>query len=115
MGQVPDLPSAMEPPPQCPLGRAIRRERVKYKTMDRTDDPSLIETVAHPSALSGISSTSSADEGRFIETFLTDSWLEHLRQHRRVTKADRISEQAVRRFQIGDGPKTTHLISAQGN
>ena len=27
--------------------------------------------------------------GRFIETFLTDSWLEHLRQHERVTKADR--------------------------
>ena len=55
------------------------------------------------------------DDGRFIETFLTDSWLEHLRQHRRVTKADRISEQAVRRFQIGDGPKTTHLIGAQRN
>jgi len=54
-----------------------------------------------------------ADEGRFIETFLTDSWLEHLRLHRRVTKADRISERAVRRFQIGDGPKTTHLISAK--
>jgi predicted MFS family arabinose efflux permease len=57
----------------------------------------------------------SADEGRFIETFLTDSWLDHLRLHRRVTKADGISEQAVRRFQIGDGPKTTHLISAQRN
>jgi predicted MFS family arabinose efflux permease len=54
-----------------------------------------------------------ADEGRFIETFLTDSWLEHLRLHQRVTKADQISEQAVRRFQIGAGPKTTHLISAQ--
>ena len=54
-----------------------------------------------------------ADESRFIETFLTDSWVEHLRQHRRVTKADQISEQAVRRFQIGEGPKTTHLISAQ--
>jgi MFS family permease len=54
-----------------------------------------------------------ADEGRYIETFMTDSWLEHLRLHRRVTKSDRISEQAVRRFQIGEGPKTTHLISAQ--
>ncbi len=54
-----------------------------------------------------------AEEGRFIETFLTDSWLEHLRLHRRVTKADRISEQAARRFQVGDGPKTTHLVSAQ--
>jgi predicted MFS family arabinose efflux permease len=54
-----------------------------------------------------------ADEGRFIETFLTDSWVEHLRLHRRVTKGDRIAERAVRRFQIGEGPKTTHLISAQ--
>jgi predicted MFS family arabinose efflux permease len=55
-----------------------------------------------------------ADESRFVETFLTDSWLEHLRLHRRVTKADRITEQAVRRFQIGEGPKTTHLIRAKG-
>jgi Transmembrane secretion effector len=55
-----------------------------------------------------------ADEGRFLETFLTDSWLEHLRLHRRVTKADEITEKAVRRFQIGEGPKTTHMISAQG-
>jgi len=54
-----------------------------------------------------------AKEGRFIETFLTDSWLEHLRQHQRVTKADRLNEQLVRRFQVGDGPKTTHLIGAQ--
>jgi MFS family permease len=53
------------------------------------------------------------EEGRFIEIFLTDSWLEHLRQHQRVTKADRTLEDAVRRFQIGDGPKTTHLIGAQ--
>jgi len=54
-----------------------------------------------------------AKDGRFIETFLADSWLEHLRQHQRVTKADSALEQAVRRFQIGDGPKTTHLISAR--
>jgi predicted MFS family arabinose efflux permease len=54
-----------------------------------------------------------AQEGRFIETFLTDSWLDHLRQHQRVTKADRFTEQVVRRFQVGDGPKTTHLIGAQ--
>src|SRR5271169_5253853 len=54
-----------------------------------------------------------AEEGRFIETFLTDSWLDHLRQHQRVTKADRIIEQVVRRFQVGDGPKTTHLLGVQ--
>jgi quinol monooxygenase YgiN len=54
-----------------------------------------------------------AEEGRFIESFRTDSWLEHLRQHQRVTKADRLQEQAVRTFQLGDGPKTTHWIGAQ--
>jgi quinol monooxygenase YgiN len=53
-----------------------------------------------------------AVEGRFIETFQSDSWNEHLRQHRRVTNADRVLEQAARVFQVGEGPKTTHLISA---
>jgi MFS family permease len=54
-----------------------------------------------------------AVDGRFIETFRTDSWLEHLRQHERVTVTDRLQEQVVRKFQLGDGPKTTHLIAAQ--
>jgi MFS family permease len=52
-------------------------------------------------------------EGRFIETFLTDSWLEHLRLHERITKADRLQEQAVRRFQIGGPLRVTHLIEIQ--
>ena len=54
-----------------------------------------------------------AKDGRFVETFLSDSWLDHLRQHQRVTKADRALEQAVLRFQIGEGPKTTHWVSAR--
>ncbi len=54
-----------------------------------------------------------AHAGRFVETFLTDSWLEHLRQHERVTKADRKLEDSVLRFQVGERPKTTHLIGAQ--
>jgi hypothetical protein len=37
-----------------------------------------------------------AHEERFIETFLVDSWNEHLRQHRRVTKADRALEETMR-------------------
>jgi len=28
--------------------------------------------------------------GRFLETFLLESWLGHLRQHERVTNADRV-------------------------
>ena len=51
--------------------------------------------------------------GRFVEVFMSDSWMEHLRQHQRVTRTDRILEDAVRRFQIGGDPKTTHLVAAR--
>jgi Transmembrane secretion effector len=44
---------------------------------------------------------------------MTDSWLEHRHQHARVTRADRVLEQAVGRYQIGEAPKTTHLIAVQ--
>ena len=53
------------------------------------------------------------DNRRFIETFLSDSWIDHLRQHERVTKADQAFEAAVLRFQIGDGPEITHLVAAR--
>jgi MFS family permease len=53
-----------------------------------------------------------AEEGRMVETFLTESWLEHLRQHERVTNADRIFQDAVNRFNIEGTPKVTHLISS---
>lgn len=54
-----------------------------------------------------------AQDGRFVETFLTDSWLEHLRTHERVTKADRMLEQMVWRFVVDGPPKTTHLIGVR--
>jgi MFS family permease len=53
-----------------------------------------------------------AEEGRFVETFMTDSWSEHRRLHQRVTITDRKSEEAVRRWNIGE-VKTTHLVLAQ--
>ncbi len=53
-----------------------------------------------------------AEEGRFVETFMSDSWSEHLRLHGRVTITDRRSEEAVRRWNIGE-VKTTHLVIAQ--
>ncbi len=51
------------------------------------------------------------DEGRWLETFLVDSWLEHLRQHDRVTNADRDISAAVSRYQQGTAPKVTHLAA----
>jgi predicted MFS family arabinose efflux permease len=53
-----------------------------------------------------------AEEGRFLETFLVASWLEHLRQHQRVTNADRIVQDTIRAFNAAAEPKVTHFIAA---
>jgi hypothetical protein len=54
-----------------------------------------------------------AQAGRFVETFMLDSWVEHLRQHERFTEADRVREQEARRFHTDGAPKVTHLIAAE--
>ncbi len=54
-----------------------------------------------------------AETGRIVETFLVESWLEHLRQHERVTNADRLVQEAVHRFQLAGAPKVTHFIAAE--
>jgi hypothetical protein len=56
-----------------------------------------------------------AVEGRMIETFLVESWLEHLRQHERVTNADRVLQDAVLRFQTEGAPVVTHLIASKAS
>jgi MFS family permease len=52
-----------------------------------------------------------AGAGRIVETFMLDSWTEHLRQHLRVTHADRELQMLVNRFQITGAPKVTHLVA----
>jgi MFS family permease len=52
-------------------------------------------------------------DGLFVETFMLNSWAEHLRQHARVTDADRTMQEAVDRFQIDGFPKVTHLLAAR--
>ncbi len=54
-----------------------------------------------------------ADPERFLETFVVDSWEEHLRQHQRVTATDRRVEDAARELasEVGE-PATTHFVSA---
>ena len=52
-----------------------------------------------------------AHADRFLETSLVDSWLEHMRQHGRVTVADRALEERV--FGLTSAkPRVTHLIAA---
>lgn len=56
----------------------------------------------------------SAVPSRFVETFVVESWAEHLRQHARVTAADRKIEDVVRAFHIGPTPPSiTHFLYAR--
>jgi MFS family permease len=56
--------------------------------------------------------TDPARPGHFVETFLVESWAEHMRQHARHTKEDRAAQDLVRSFHIGNSPPVvTHLIA----
>lgn len=55
-----------------------------------------------------------AAPGRYIETFVVDSWAEHLRQHERMTVSDREMESKAWAFHLAaDPPKVTHWIAAR--
>jgi hypothetical protein len=57
-----------------------------------------------------------ADPARHIEVCIVESWLEHLRQHERVTVADRALQDELRSFyDAGNAPVVTHLIGARMN
>ena len=50
--------------------------------------------------------------GTVIETFTVESWLEHLRQHDRVTNADRVLQDALGAFHEGEGrPIVRHFVT----
>jgi hypothetical protein len=52
--------------------------------------------------------------GRFLESFLVESWGEHLRQHARVTVTDRVVEERAYAFHIApEPPKVTHWLAAR--
>jgi MFS family permease len=54
----------------------------------------------------------SAQPERMIETWLVDSWLEHMRQHRRITRADQALEERVGRFSR-EAPRINHYVAAR--
>jgi hypothetical protein len=54
-----------------------------------------------------------AEPGRIVETFLIASWLEHMRQHERVTHEGRALQERVQAFHKGATPPVVaHLVAA---
>ena len=92
---------------------------VEYRIDPRNREPFLaaLEELGHERRRDGAYRWAvfedAAEEGRMVETFLVESWLEHLRQHERVTNADRVLQDVVHRFQIAGRPKVTHLIASE--
>ncbi len=49
---------------------------------------------------------------RFVEIFTVESWLEHLRQHERVTDTDRATQERIRALLVaGKGPAVNHYVA----
>jgi hypothetical protein len=56
--------------------------------------------------------TDAGDLGRYVETFMSETWGEHLRQHYRLTVSDSDIELRARSFHIGlEPPIVSHLIA----
>ncbi len=54
----------------------------------------------------------SADPACYIEYFMGDSWVEHLRQHERVSVSDRAMQQRARQFLVaGESTTSQHWLA----
>jgi MFS family permease len=53
-----------------------------------------------------------AATGRYVETFLIESWLELMHSYERVTKADRLLEEHIRGF-LTEAPQINHLVASE--
>jgi hypothetical protein len=55
------------------------------------------------------------DHQRWLEYFLVESWIQHLRQHERVSQADKLLQMSILALHNGpEPPRVSHLI-ALGN
>lgn len=55
-----------------------------------------------------------AELGSYLEVFRTGSWLEHLRQHQRVTADDRALQQRISALHLGpEPPRVRHFVGGE--
>ncbi|WP_046117159.1 MFS transporter [Ensifer aridi] len=88
-------------------------------TVNKTDRPSFLKALARLSherrrdgAYGWGLTEDAADPSRIVEWFMVESWAEHMRQHRRVSKADADIQQEVRLYHKGsEAPVVHHLLS----
>jgi MFS family permease len=75
---------------------AALKQVAHERKRDGAYDWGVFEDTAHP--------------GQLVEIFFLDSWLEHLRQHSRVTRSDRLAEDALRKH-VRTPPRITHYVA----
>jgi Transmembrane secretion effector len=89
----------------------------RIKPQDRADFLEALAKLEHERRRDGAYAwgvfEDAAEEGRILETFLVESWMEHLRQHERVTNADRLMQESIHKFTLSGAPKVTHYIAAE--
>ncbi|CDZ77743.1 enterobactin exporter EntS [Legionella massiliensis] len=52
------------------------------------------------------------EHGRFIEVFIVESWVAHLRQHRRASQADKLLQESINKLHQGETkPRITHAVT----
>jgi predicted MFS family arabinose efflux permease len=121
-GAAPDLtPAPRWPDPQ--LGTAVAADRGPVLvTVEYEIDPA--DAAAFARAMRALGDVrlrdgairwglwgDAARPGRYLESFVVESWLEHLRQHERITAADRALQRAARAYHRGAGePRVTHYV-----
>jgi MFS family permease len=115
-------PSAHWPEPKV-VSQAATRTGAVLVTIEYEIDPEDAEAFTQAAQQSGVIKRrdgafywnlfrDTAEPSRFVETYLVDSWDEHLRQHGRLTRADQVVDDRVQNFHRGDSPpKISHLIA----
>ena len=88
----------------------------RIKEEERTPFLAAVDRLSHERRRDGAYSwglyEDASDQGRFVETFLVESWLEHLRQHERVTNADRALQEELEPL-LKQASTTSHFVAAR--